>query len=216
MAMMKKNDCMKGFTAFLASACRVEWEIVANTNANRGKTYDQWELLQMFDRYGENRDGCSKAVHLLKHIAVKRMQYYPYIPEIRNADGTGNQGIDEINCFKRYWDKPEADLLCPVFKYFTSKSDKVGACDKKMMHNLVYITQKAVYVSDAWNCCRKAEALNAENGFRGERAEARLAKLERFSNSQNWRDAMRNPGNSGVIFDYSKNCYKAVFIDYAL
>lgn len=215
MAMMKKNESMKALTAFLAKNCRSEWELL-NTNANRGRTVDQWELLQQFDRYGQNADGCSKAVHLLTYLAIKRMQYRPYIPEIRNDDGTGNQGIDEINCFKRYWNKPEADLLCPVFKYFTSKSDKVGACDKKMMHNLVYITQRAVYVSNARSCCQKAEQLNAEHGYKGERAERRYRKLESFSNSQNWRDAMYNPGNSGVIFDYYQNCYKAVFIDYAL
>jgi hypothetical protein len=58
--------------------------------------------------------------------------------------------------------------------------------------------------------------MNREHGYHGESATARYAKLEEFSESQNWRDAMYNPGNSGVIFDYSKNCYKAVFIDYAL
>jgi hypothetical protein len=73
-----------------------------------------------------------------------------------------------------------------------------------------------VYVSDAYYSCRKAAELNRENGYRGESAEIRFAKLKALSESQNWRDAIHNPGNSGVIFDYSRNCYKAVFIDYAL
>lgn len=216
MATIKKNAQMRAVTSMLSKRNRREWEIVANTNPNRGKVYDQWELLKMFDRYGENDEGCSKAVHLLEYIVIKRLQYNCYIPEIRNDFGTGNQGIDEINCFKRYVDRPESDLLCPIFKYFTSKSDKVTATSETMLNNLVYITQKAVYVSDAYNCCRKAESLNRENGYKGEGRHDRYEKLERFSDSQNWRDAMRNPGNSGVIFDYSKNCYKAVFIDYAL
>jgi hypothetical protein len=62
----------------------------------------------------------------------------------------------------------------------------------------------------------KAEELNMASGFRGEEAHDRYEKLKALSDSQNWRDALRNPGNSGVIFDYSRNCYKAVFIDYAL
>lgn len=216
MATINKNDIVKAFSAWLSKNYRSEWELAFNTNPNRGKVVDQYELLRMFDRYGENSNGCSKAVHLLQYIVVKRHQRGGYIPEIRNEFGTGNQLIDEINCYKRFKDKPEADLLCPIFKYFTSKSDKVEATSETMQHNVVIIAQKAVYVSDAYNCCRKAEQLNKENGFRGEEKYSRLAKLETLSESQNWRDAMRNPGNSGVIFDYSKNCYKAVFIDYAL
>lgn len=216
MATINKNDVVKAFSKWLSKNYRTEWELAFNTNPNRGKVVDQHELLRMFDRYGENADGCSKAVHLLNYIVVKRHQRGGYIPEIRNEFGTGNQLIDEINCYKRYNDKPEADLLCPIFKYFTSKSDKVEATSETMQHNVVIIAQKAVYVSDAWGCCKKADMLNAEHGYRGEDRYDRLEKLEAFSNSQNWRDAMRNPGNSGVIFDYSKNCYKAVFIDYAL
>lgn len=216
MATINKNESVKAFSKWLSKNFRTEWEMAFNTNPNRGNVVDQNELLKMFDRYGDNADGCSKAVHLLRYIVVKRHQRGGYIPEIRNEYGTGNQLIDEINCYKRYNDKPEADLLCPIFKYFTSKSDKVEATSETMQHNVVIIAQKAVYVSDAWSCCKKAEMLNAENGFKGEDRYDRLEKMEALSESQNWRDAMRNPGNSGVIFDYSKNCYKAVFIDYAL
>lgn len=216
MATINKNEIVKAFSAWLSKNYRTEWEMAFNTNPNRGTVVDQNDLLKMFDRYGDNNDGCSKAVHLLRYIVVKRHQKGGYIPEIRNEYGTGNQLIDEINCYKRFKDKPEADLLCPIFKYFTSKSDKVTATSEKMQHNVVIIAQKAVYVSDAWSCCKKADMLNAEHGYNGEDRYDRLEKLEALSESQNWRDAMRNPGNSGVIFDYSKNCYKAVFIDYAL
>ena len=216
MATIKKNSTVKAFTRHLSKNYRDEWEIACNTNPNRGKVYDQWELLKMFDRYGENNDGCSKAVHLLTKIVVKRHQYNGYMPEKRNKFATGNQLIDEINCWNRFAEEEEADLLCPVLKYFTSKSDKVDSCSETMKKNVIIIAQKAVYVSDAWGCCKKAERLNAEHGYKGEDRYDRLEKLEALSKSQNWRDAMGNPGNSGVIFDYEKKCYKAVFIDYAL
>lgn len=216
MATIKKNNTVKAFTRWLSKNYRNEWEMACNTNPNRGKVYDQHELLNMFDRYGDNADGCSKAVHLLKYIVVKRHQRNGYIPECRNKYATGNQLIDEIDCWNRFADEKESDLLCPVLKYFTSKSDKVSATSETMQRNVVIIAQKAVYVSDAWSCCKKADMLNAEHGYRGEDRYDRLEKLEALSNSQNWRDAMRNPGNSGVIFDYEKHCYKAVFIDYAL
>lgn len=216
MATINKNEIVKAFSAWLSKNYRAEWEMAFNTNPNRGTVVDQNDLLKMFDRYGDNNDGCSKAVHLLRYIVVKRHQKGGYIPEIRNEYGTGNQLIDEINCYKRFKDKPEADLLCPIFKYFTSKSDKVDATSETMQRNVVIIAQKAVYVSDARWACRKAEQMNREHGYHGESADSRYRKLANFSDSQNWRDAMYNHGNSGVIFDYSKNCYKAVFIDYAL
>lgn len=85
-----------------------------------------------------------------------------------------------------------------------------------MQHNIIIIAQKAVYVDDARGACRYAEELNNANGLNGEDRTTRYEKLKTMSREQGWRDAMHNPGNSGVIFDYSKNCYKAVFIDYAL
>lgn len=216
MATMKKNDSLKAFTSWLAKNYREEWLIGVNNNAERGPVYDAWKLYEMFDRYGENSDGCSKAVHFLKYIVIKRHQPNGYIPEIRNSRGTGNQLIDEINCYKLYAECPEADLLCPILKYYTSKSDKVSATSKTMQRNVLIVAQRAVKVGNAKYACRKAEELNREHGYHGETAAARFRKLEKFSESQNWRDALYNDANSGVIFDYHKNCYKAVFIDYAL
>lgn len=213
MATPKKNDTVKAFTTWLSKHYRTEWEIACNTNSNRGKVYDQHELNAMFDRYGENADGCSKAVHKLKYLVVKRHQYHGYIPELRNAKATGNQLIDEINCWMEFKDSPESDLLCPVLKYFTSKSDKVSATSETMQENVVIVAQKAVAVGNAKAMCRKAYELN---GYKGETPDERYAKLERLSDSKNWRDALWNGGNSGVIYDYRTNRYKAVFIDYAL
>ena len=215
MATIKKNDSVKAFSGWLCKNFREEWEMAFNTNPNRGRVLDQWEFLKMFDRYGDAH-GASKATHLLRYIVVKRHRPHGYVPEIRNAMGTGNQLIDEAKFYERVAQLPEADLLCPVFKYFTSKSDKVSATSEKMQHNVVIVAQRAVTTGDAWDCCEKAESMNREHGYKGESAESRYIKLENLSESQNWRDALYNGGNSGVIFDYSKNCYKAVFIDYAL
>lgn len=216
MTMIKKNDSVKAFTAMLSKQYRYEWEIACNTNNERGKTYDQWELLKMFDREGDCWAGATKAVHKLECIVIKRHKVGGYLPEVRNAEGTGNQLIDEAEFYKKVTLLPEADLLCPVLKYFTCKSDKVSAKSETMQENVLIVAQKAVYVSDAKTCCRKAEQMNRENGYHGERTESRYAKLEKLSRERNWRDALFNGGNSGVIFDYSQNCYKAVFIDYAL
>lgn len=216
MANIKKNESVKAYTKWLSKHNRTEWAIACNTNPNRDKVYDQWELLNMFDRNRGDGHGATKTVHVLEHIVVKRHQRGGYIPEIRNGHGTGNQLIDEAKCYERYAMLPESDLLCPVLKYYTSKSDKVSATSETMQHNVLIVAQKAVKIGDADYACRKAEQLNREHGYHGENARSRYAKLESFSRSQNWRDALYNGGNSGVIFDYAKNCYKAVFIDYAL
>ena len=211
MATPKKNDSAKALTGHMAKNNRREWEMCANTNVKRGKVWNQYDFLAEFDRYGENSNGASKAVHLLDNIVIKRHQYNGYIPH--DAGSTGNQLIDEINCWLKYWDKPEADFLCPVLKYFTSKSDKVTATSDTMQENVVIIAQKAVKVGTAWEMCKKAYEMN---GYRGETAEARYEALKAMSRKNRWRDAMHNGGNSGVIYDYHKGCYKAVFIDYAL
>lgn len=226
----RKNLSVKAIQSAMAKAKKhdrqalVEWLIACNTNSERGEVFDQWKVNQLYGRDNWSApQGATKTCHTtchngneFKYIVVKRHQTHGYCPELRNAKATGNQLIDEINAWVEFAETETADLLCPILKYFTSKSDKVGATSETMQANVVIIAQKAVKVGSAERMCRKAEELNASHGYKGERADRRLAKLQALSDSKNWRDAMRNPGNSGVIFDYHKNCYKAVFIDYAL
>lgn len=232
MAMAKKNATAKALQATMAkdkkrsNRALLEWEMACNTNNKRGHVYDQHEILKLYARDSwECEHGASKTVHLenhfgrgFKYIVVKRHKTGGYIPNVHgeHAKCTGNQLLDEIACWQEFAETEYSDLLCPILKYFTSKSDKVEATSETMQHNVIIIAQKAVYVSDASGACRKAEKLNAENGYKGESANARYEKLAKMSEKQGWRDAMFNGGNSGVIFDYNANCYKAVFIDYAL
>lgn len=227
-----KNITAKALQQHMAKAKKhssrslLEWEIACNTNANRGNIYNQADINRLYSRddWAANC-GASKTCHLqnhngqdFKHIVIKRHQTGGYLPRAaaEHSKCTGNQLIDEINCWLEYAETETADLLCPILKYFTSKSDKVTATSEKMQSNVVIIAQKAVYVGSANSACRKAEQMNAAEGYNGETAQRRYRKLEQLSNEQGWRDAMFNRGNSGVIFDYAKNCYKAVFIDYAL
>lgn len=229
-----KQECMnvynKSLKSFLATEKRFdaralyEYDLAFQNNAKRGKVWNQSDINREYGRDDwDAAKGATKTTHLdahdgkpFKYIVVKRHQTHGYLPECRNKWATGNQLIDEINCWLRFAQTEWADLLCPVLKYYTSKSDKVSATSEKMQDNVVIVAQRAVKTGNADYCCRKAEEMNLAEGYKGESARARYRKLEALSNSQNWRDALYNRGNSGVIFDYSKNCYKAVFIDYAL
>ena len=229
----RKNLSVKALQSTMASAKRfsdnamLEWELSCNTNVNRGRVYKQEEIINLYARDSHKCEaGASKTCHLKNHngdafeyIVIKRHQTNGYIDEHAykpDTKQTGNQLIDEINCWNEFAETPDADLLCPILKYFTSKSDKVTAISEKMQSNVIIIAQKAVYVASARYACKEAERLNKVNGLQGEDATARYTKLEKLSDKQGWRDAMYNGGNSGVIFDYYQNCYKAVFIDYAL
>lgn len=213
MANVTKNPTTKAFTSWLAKNCRDEWMIGVNTNGTRKgyKVYDQHELKAMFDRYGECSDGATKAVHKLNYIVVKRHKPYGYQPS--DPHSCGNQLIDEINCFLKYNDKPESDFLCPILKYYTSKSDKVTATSETMQDNVLIVAQKAEKVGTLWEMCQEAYE---RNGYKGETPIKRYDKMVEFSNMNHWRDAVKNGGNSGVIYDYRERVWKAVFIDYAL
>lgn len=234
----RKNLTVKALQSMLAKnkknndSITYEWEIACNTNVNRGNVYSQEHIINNYSRSaGWYEDyGCSKICHLknengedFNYIVIKRSLENCWMPtvsrEIENglkAKCTGNQLLDEINCWLEFENTENADLLCPILKYFTSKSDKVTATSEKMQNNIIIIAQKAIYVNTAKYACLKAQSLNEANGLNGEDADARYKKLSALSRKQGWRDAMNNSGNSGVIFDYNKNCYKAVFIDYAL
>lgn len=228
----RKNQSVKALQSVLASQKKfddnilLEWELSCNTSPERGKVYKQEEIMYLYARDSYKCEaGASKTVHLKNHngndfqyIVIKRHQTGGYLPKAakEHQKCTGNQLIDEINCWNEFSETEYADLLCPILKYFTSKSDKVTATSEKMQQNVVIIAQKAIYISSAKYACIEAEERNNIEGFKGEDADARYKKMNTFSKKQGWRDAMNNPGNSGVIFDYSQNCYKAVFIDYAL
>ena len=228
----RKNQSVKALQSILAKGKKrnalvmLEWLIACNTNNERGHVYDQHELNELYARDNWSAShGATKTVHKrahtgekFEHIVIKRHQTGGYCPSVRREHEkcTGNQLIDEINCWVEFAERPESDLLCPILKYFTSKSDKVTATSETMQRNVLIIAQKAVYVGTARNACEVAEDMNANSGLRGELADSRYGKLKALSERQGWRDAMHNGGNSGVIFDYAKGCYKAVFIDYAL
>ena len=220
----RKNRETKALQAFMAKAKKhdlqalLEWEMSCNTNNNRGHVYDQHEINELYSRHSwDCENGATKICHTKDHngnnfqyIVVKRFLKHGHVI------GGKNQLIEEIKCWDKYAETKDADFLCPILKYFTSKSDKVGKTSETMKENVVIIAQKAVYVSSAEWACKKAEALNKAEGYIGESAKVRYEKLKDMSDRNGWWDAMKNPGNSGVIFDYYKNCYKAVFIDYAL
>lgn len=226
-----RSKAAKALVKFMSESnddqIRLEWEISSNTKPatkdepNR-KVWSHKELKSLYGRESyKGRCGASKVVHTdchngeeFKCIVVKRHQYYGYIDEHQfNPDyyHTGNQLVDEIRCWERFAATDESDYLCPILKYFTSKSDRVSPISEKMQENVLIISQKAIYVRDCLAACQKAAQLNGESDYWD-----RYYEMEEFSNRMGWRDAMDNPGNSGVIYDYSQNRYKAVFIDYAL
>lgn len=224
MTMAKKNATAKALQAYMASEKKhdpialLEWLIACNTNNQRGKVYDQHELLNLYSRKAyDGEHGATKVTHLVNHegidfkyIVLKRFR------EHGHDFAEGNQLIREIECWQELADTDASDMLCPILKYFTSKSDKVGENSETMKRNVIIIAQKAVKVGNTKYACQMAEVMNRENGYHGESAERRYHKMKALADDKGWWDAVRNGGNSGVVFDYAKQCYKAVFIDYAL
>lgn len=221
----RKNATVKALQSHMAhekkhdTEARLEWEMACNTNTQRGQVWDQTEINAQYSRRSnwDDAQGATKVCHLrnhngdeFKYIVVKRYK--------RNGwEIQGNQLVAEINCWQELAETADADLLCPILKYFTSKSDKVADTSETMKENVVIIAQKAVYVSNVYKCCQKAYEMNKAEGKHGERPEERLEKMKSLSRRRHWFDVMREAeGNCGVIYDYATECYKAVVIDYAL
>lgn len=226
MATAKINNSVKALKAHMATEKKVnyktllEWQMAHNTNSERGKVWNQEELCDLYSRSNGGHCGATKRTHTISHegfefnyIVIKRYKTNGWQ---FNGEGTGNQLIDEIECWQKLAATADADCLCPILKYFTCKSDKVTAISDTMKNRVLIIAQKAVYVDDLEGACKEAERMNRNNGYNGESAKARTTKLLDLAKRMKWRDVEYNPGNSGVIFDYEQNCYKAVFIDYAL
>lgn len=231
MSIAKKNAQVSAFCEHVTASRKnsprsfIEWQIAINTKGATEKepgrkVWGQKELCMLYPSDRGGHCGATKRTHTtchtgneFKHIVVKRFKKHGLI---FGGHGTGNQIIDEIKCWEKFAETADADFLCPILKFFTCKSDKVTAVSEKMLEKCLIIAQKAVHVDDAKSCCRVAERMNKENGFHGETASDRFDKLVDMANRQGWWDAIGNGGNSGVIFDYARNCYKAVFIDYAL
>ena len=199
---------------------KLEWEMACNTNNERGHVWSQSEIAGLYPRNYGGHCGATKRTHTychegweFNHIVVKR---YKKNGHVFYGEGTGNQLIDEIACWDNFSETDKADFLCPILKAFTAKSDKVEATSEKMQERVMIIAQKAKFVSDLRGACEAAEDYNKRDGLFGEDKYTRKQQLLDFAHEMHWRDVEWNGGNSGVIFDYAKNCWKAVFIDYAL
>lgn len=178
------------------------------------------DICNLFSRRYGGHTGATKRTHTrhpdgweLQFFVVKRYKYHGH--EFW-GEGCGNQLIDEIACWVKLQDTPDADFLCPIFKFETAKSDKCKPLSDTMKERVCIIAQKAVWTDALRGACKVAEQMNRDNGYNGISASRREKQLLDMANRMGWRDVEWNPGNSGVIFDYSQNCYKAVFIDYAL
>lgn len=193
---------------------------IASTNTRIG-VIGQAELKRDYARSGD-ASGASKATHLyskngdaFEYIVIKRMSRW------YNTD-LGNQCDGEIRKYEQLFGTEAEDFICPIVKAYTTKSNHNSPKGRKGIDNIVIVAQRAVYISNLYNACVKAEAMNnAEtarhiNLFECEDADTRFNRLKAWADSEGMWDCVRNPGNSGVIYDYARKCYKAVFIDYAL
>ena len=185
--------------------------------------FTQSETIDIFPRKnnGYGHEGASKItwdchpteLWEMRLFVVKRLKVGCHI---FYGEGTGNQEWDEIKCWEKLALTPDSDYLCPIVKYFTVKSDKVGPLSEKMINKIVVVAQKAEHIGNLYDACCAAEYENRKHGCKGTPAKVREKEMLDLANRMKWRDVQWNRGNSGVVYDYSKNCYKAVFVDYAL
>jgi hypothetical protein len=205
---------------------REEYGIAFQTNKNRGYYYSQETLLNLYNENNYDANGASKMTYLhsaengfnFHYIVIKRMRkdFYP-ASMLRGDNPNNNQCAEELKMFLTLEKENSIyfDLLNPILRYDTVKSDHNNSEGKKALEKTLLVCLKAFDIGDWEDACRSAEDLNRANGLKGESYISRYAKGKEFANTFNLADIVYNTGNSGVIYDAVNNCYKAVFIDYA-
>lgn len=205
---------------------REEYGIAYQTNKNRGFYYSQEKLLSLYNENNYDDNGASKMTYLhsaengftFEYIVIKRMRkdFYP-ASMLRGDNPNNNQCAEELKMFLTLEKENSIyfDLLNPILRYDTVKSDHNNSEGKKALEKTLLVVYKAQYISDFYDACKKAEILNCKYGFIGEEYEKRYNKGKEFAKAFDLADIIYNTGNSGVIFDPVNHCYKAVFIDYA-
>ena len=211
MAFVKKyNDSVKAFRKFLNGVDKREYGIAFQDNPNRTGYYTGEALRSDYPRKRHASDcGASKFAYILNHIVIKRYLKDGWV-------GRGNQIADEVAFFEAHKNDEWSDYICPMFRYGLHRGDKVESTTQNYLDECYIIAQRAVEIGTMRYVCEHAEYLNKKHGYIGESADERYAKMKKFAKHFDMWDVMHNGGNAGVIFDYAKNCYKAVSIDYAL
>ena len=207
-----QNSAVKAFRSFLCKENKTEYGIAFQDNPNR-KGYTTGDELRnkyvRLDEYDCSENGASKHAYILDYIVIKRQL-------INGWDGRGNQLELEIKFYLEHKNDKFSDVLCPVLRYGLHRGDRISTTSEKYYNQTYIVSQRALKVGSALYCCRLAEMMNQQEGYKGENAIDRYEKFKEFAKEFNLYDVLNNGGNSGVIFDYNKNCYKAVCIDYAL
>lgn len=218
-AMMKEEKAYNPQIAF-------EWDLAFRVN--RGAISGA-KIRERFGREWRREAGASKVCHTsyrdesgakveFKYIVIKRYQHDGYIDEHQydNTKYTGNQIVDEFLVWDEYKNTKYADYFCPIFRAGMLQGDHADHTSESGMDRCFLVSMKATNISDAYRACMSAEMLNREHGYSGASADDRYEEMAKVSRHFKWRDAMHNQGNSGVIYDPLKGCFKAVFIDYGL
>ena len=225
MAHMKLNESSKAMIAEMAINKIFEDVLeeykIASTNTRIGIT-GQSELKKLYPRNNGDASGATKTVHTksaitgkpFKYIVIKRFAKYGVV----FPKGSGNQLFDEVAAYNRIMESDErgSDFICPVIKAYFTKSNHNDPTGVKGLDNAVIVAQKATHIGDLRDACIDAEFMNRSEGYNGQDADSRYKDIKQWCRDNDLHDVVDHPANCGVIFDYSKRCYKAVIIDYAL
>lgn len=213
----EKRAQIQAFKKHLSKTDSHQWGLAFNANPQREGYINGADLRAAFPRkssselgcYGDNR-GATK--HGYKEGELFILRYM-----LDGARFRHNQFIAQIKLYQRVKETPDADYFAPIFRFGMARGDKNAEYSPRMLEELYIVTQCAEKKGDVAFCVRKAHEMNIDGGFdEVQTEEARYNHLVRICQKYGLHDVVDHPDNCGVIFDYSKNCYKAVILDYGL
>lgn len=213
----EKRAQIQAFKAHLSKTDSIQWGLAFNSNPQRDGYTSGADLRAAFPRkssselgcYGDNR-GATKHGYQDGELFILRYM-------LDGAQFRHNQFIAQIKLYQRVKDTPDAEYFAPIFRFGMARGDKNAEYSPRMLEELYIVTQCAKYKGDVAYCINKAHELNIDGGFyEAQLPQVRYSKMLEICAKYGLRDVVDHPDNSGVIFDYSENCYKAVILDYGL
>lgn len=209
----RKNQTVKAFQTMLS----IEEKKYKNTDGAYIRVERQ--MIGAISNRGENltceqvKDYCHRYLQIIGKGVSKVAYGMDDIVICFNNKNITNQIKNQVELWNRIALTADAVYFSPVLSYGLHRGNKLYKNDNRYIDKSFIVSQKAELFPTIDECIKQMFIYN-QAAFNGRDVANYKRRLEAVAKRYNITDI--HNGNIGLIYDYSKGEYKAVFIDYAI